>query len=278
MATQPHIRVLERSPAYWTATFDHPPLNLIDGDTVKELDALITRLETDPEVRVVVFESADPDFFLAHFDVLVAGTSPVATMIGRTGMPLWLDVLARLSRVPAVTIASIRGHARGAGSEIALACDIRFASLEKAVLGQFEVGVGAVPGGGPMARLPGLVGRGRALEILLGADDFPAGLAERYGYVNRAVPDAELEGFVDAFARRIASFDKPAIAETKAFVDQASLPPDAAFPPSLEAFKRSSARPSTRARVAALLEKGLQERGDIEYRLGHHVAQYRPSE
>ena len=274
MAIQPQIKVLKRSPAYWTATFDHPPLNLVDFDTVRELEALITRIENDPEVRVVVFDSADPEFFLAHFDVMAAGAAPSQHPPGQTGMPLWLDVLARLGRVPAVTVASIAGYTRGAGSEIALSCDIRFASLEKAVLGQFEVGVGAVPGGSPMARLPGLVGRGRALEILIGADDFPAALAERYGYVNRAVPDAELAGFVDAFAARIAGFDKAAIVETKALVDQASLPPDTAFPPALDAFYRSVARPQTRARLAALMEKGLQKRGDTEYRLGHHVAQY----
>jgi enoyl-CoA hydratase/carnithine racemase len=275
MADQPQIKIQERSPAYWTATFDHPPLNLVDFGTVLELEALITRIENDPQVRVVVFDSADPEFFLAHFDVMAAGASAQNHPLGRTGMPLWLDVLARLARVPAVTVCSIKGYARGAGSEIALSCDIRFASLEKAVLGQFEVGVGAVPGGSPMARLPGLVGRGRALEILLGADDFPADLAERYGYVNRAVPDAELDGFVDAFAARIAGFDKSAITETKALVDKASLPPDSVFPPGLEAFYRTFARPESRARLAALLQKGLQERGDTEYRLGHHVAQYR---
>ena len=135
-------------------------------------------------------------------------------------------MLVRLSRAPVVSIASIRGRATGVGSELALACDMRFASREKAILSHFEVGAGIVPGGGPMARLPRLMGRGRALEVFLGADDIPGDLAERYGYVNRSLPDAELDEFVDALANRIASFDKQAISETKRFVDVASLPPD----------------------------------------------------
>jgi enoyl-CoA hydratase/carnithine racemase len=260
------------APGYWRATFSNPPINLIDPDTIAELSQLVGKLETDPDVKVILFESSDPDFFLAHYDVL-ADRARIATIErGPTGMPPWLDMLARLTRAPVVSIASIRGRARGAGSEFALACDIRFASAEKAILGQFEVGVGAVPGGNPMARLAGLIGRGRALEIVLGADDFPGPLAERYGYVNRAVPDAELDDFVDRFARRIASFEKEALVEAKGFVDAVSLPDDALFPPALDNFWRSVARPSTGARVARLLEAGLQQRSDIEIDLGRHVA------
>ena len=144
-------------------------------------------------------------------------------------------MLARLSRAPVVSIASIRGRATGVGSELALASDMRFASREKAILSQWEVGAGLVPGGGPMARLPRLIGRGRALEVLLGADDIRGGSRRAYGYVNRALPDAELDGFVEALAMRIASFDKQAIAETKDFVDIASLPPDAEIAPEWDA-------------------------------------------
>jgi enoyl-CoA hydratase/carnithine racemase len=260
------------APGYWRAAFSNPPINLIDPDTIAELSQLVGKLETDPDVKVILFESRDPDFFLAHYDV-VADRAPIATIApGPTGMPPWLDLLARLARAPVVSIAAIRGRARGAGSEFALACDIRFASAEKAVLAQFEVGVGAVPGGNPMARLAGLVGRGRALEIVLGADDFPGSLAERYGYVNRAVPDAELDGFADRFARRIASFEKEALVEAKGFVDEASLPDDALFPPALDNFWRSVARPGTMARVTRLLEAGLQQRSDLELNLGHYVA------
>ncbi|NYT41437.1 enoyl-CoA hydratase/isomerase family protein [Sphingomonas sp. R-74633] len=266
------IQLATPAPGYLRATFLNPPINLVDPDTIGELSALVTRLENDAETRVIVFDSGDPDFFLAHYDVLADKAKTAAMAKGPTGMHPWLDVLVRISRAPVVSIASIRGRARGAGSEFALACDIRFASAEKAILGQFEVGVGAVPGGNPMARLAGLVGRGRALEIILGADDFPGELAARYGYVNRALPDAELDAFVDRFARRLAGFDKAALAEAKQFVDQTSLPDDALFPPALDQFFRSTARPETRARMARLLEAGLQTRSDVELRLGNHVA------
>src|SRR5262249_34298507 len=150
---------------------------------------------------------------------------------GATGLQALPDMLARLSRAPVVSIALIRGRATGVGSELALASDMRFASREKAILSQWEVGAGLVPGGGPMARLPRLIGRGRALEVLLGADDIPGDLAERYGYVNRAIPDAELDGFVDMLALRLASFDKQALADTKHLVNVASLPSDADIAP-----------------------------------------------
>ncbi len=155
-----------------------------------------------------------------------------------------------------------------------LACDMRFASIERAVLGQFEVGLGAVPGGNPMARLAGLVGRGRAAEVVLGADDFSGALAERYGYVNRALPDAELEGFVTGLATRIAEVsEKHAIVGAKALLDEVSLPPDAVFPPALKAFFMSVIEPGTRARSSALLQNGLQKRSSVEMSLGRAVAE-----
>ena len=268
---QRRIDVTRLTSACWRATFRNPPVNLVDPEMILELSQLISQLETDPEVRVVVFDSADPDFYLAHYDVLVDKARTAAMKPGPTGMHPWPDVLVRLSRAPVASIASIRGRARGAGSEFALACDMRFASAEKAILGQFEVGIGAVPGGNPMVRLAGLMGRGRTLEVVLGADDFPGDLAERYGYVNRALPDAELDSFVDGFARRIAGFDKRAIVETKSLVDRASLPDDAAFPPAFEKFFGSVARPETRARSASLVRAGLQTRSPVEFDLGRHV-------
>ena len=183
------------------------------------------------------------------------------------------DMLARLSRAPVASIASIRGRATGVGSELALASDMRFASREKAILSQWEVGAGLVPGGGPMARLPRLIGRGRALEVLLGADDVSGELAERYGYVNRALPDAELDGFVDALAMRIASFDKQAIAETKRLVNAASLPSDAEIAPEWDAFLASVQRPASQNRIKTLVERGFHRAGDVENRLGYHVGQ-----
>jgi enoyl-CoA hydratase/carnithine racemase len=184
----------------------------------------------------------------------------------------WIDVLVRLARAPVASIAEIRGRARGAGSEFVLACDMRFASRERGILGQFEVGLGAVPGGNPMARLAGLMGRGRALEVILGADDFSADLAERYGYINRALPDAEIEAFVDAFARRLASFEKHALVGAKALMDEVTLPPDTVFQHALKAFFTSTTHQGTRARSAALIERGLQRRSDTELKLGQAVA------
>lgn len=266
------IQLSVHSPGYWRAEFSNPPINLIDPDTIVELGELVTAIEDDPDVRVVVFESRDPEFFLAHYDVKADKARTAGMEPGPTGVHPWLDVLVRLSRAPAVSIAAIRGRARGAGSEFALACDMRFASRERAILGQFEVGIGAVPGGNPMARMGGLMGRGRTLEAILVADDFPAELAERYGYINRSVPDSELDAFVDRIARRLGGFDKEALAEAKRLVDQVTLPDDALFPPALDSFFRSVARPETRARTTKLLEAGLQQRSDVELRLGHHVA------
>ncbi len=136
-----------------------------------------------------------------------------------------------------------------------------------------EVGAGLVLGGGPMARLPRLMGRGRALEVLLGADDIRGDLAERYGYVNRSLPDAELDGFVEALAMRIASFDREAIAETKRLVDIASLPPDEDIKPEWDAFLASLGRPASQNRIRALMERGFHRAGDVENRLGFHVGQ-----
>jgi enoyl-CoA hydratase/carnithine racemase len=267
------IRLERRTPSYWRVTFDHPPLNIFGPDTIPELNAVVTALETDRDVRVVVFDSAVEGFFLTHYDFLASFEKTTRLLPGATGLSPVPDMLARLSRAPVVSIASIRGRATGVGSELALACDMRFASRERAVLSQFEVGVGFVPGGGPMARLPRLVGRGRALEVLLGADDIPGDLAERYGYVNRALADTELDGFVEALAMRIASFDKEALAETKNFINIASLPPDAEIAPEWDACIASIQRPAAQRRIKTLLERGLHKPGDVENRLGFHVGQ-----
>jgi enoyl-CoA hydratase/carnithine racemase len=168
----------ETSPSLWRIAFNNPPVNVIGTAMISELKQLLTELETNQTVNVVVFESADPDFFLAHYD-LAANHAATEALPSRTGFAAWVDVTVRLSHVPAVTISAIRGIARGAGSEFVLATDMRFASLEKAVLGQMEVGFTALPGGGAAGRLPALVGRGRAFEILLGGEDFSGALAEK---------------------------------------------------------------------------------------------------
>ena len=265
------IRLARMSPSYWRVTFDRPPLNIFGPDTIPQLNEAVTALETDADVKVVVFDSAVEGFFLTHYDFLARPEDTTSLVPGPTGLSPLPDMLVRLSRAPVVSIASIRGRATGVGSELALACDMRFASREKAILSHFEVGAGVVPGGGPMARLPRLLGRGRALEVLLGADDIPGDLAELYGYVNRAFPDAELDAFVETLARRIASFDKQAIAETKQFADAASLPPDAEIAPEWDACIASILRPAAQMRLNKLLERGLHKPGDVENRLGYHV-------
>jgi enoyl-CoA hydratase/carnithine racemase len=265
-----HLSVERISPQYWRVTFDHPPINTVTAETVAELSDLVDAIERDDDLTVVVFTSRNPDFFLAHYDTEGDPMKTVSMPAGPTGLHPWLDLTARLSRAPVVSISSIRGRARGAGSEFVLATDIRLAG-DKAVLGQFEVATGVVPGGGTIARLPRLIGRGRALEVLLVADDIPAPLAERYGYVNRVLPDDELERETDRMARRLAAFDKQAIAETKALVDAASLPADAELAPALAAFFASSGRPATVARFATLATHGLGTDSDLERRLGELV-------
>src|SRR5439155_16318037 len=193
-------------------------------EMLPQVNEIITAIETDEQVKVVVFDSAVQGFFLIHLDFLSRLDDLAHLPPGPTGLHPWPEMLVRLSRASVVSIASIRGRATGMGSELALACDMSFASREKAILSQFEVGVGLVPGGGPMARLPRVMGRGRALEVLLSADDISGADAELLGYVNRALPDDELNDFVDALATRIASFDKWAIANTKRLVNEASLP------------------------------------------------------
>ena len=267
------VRLARRSPQYWRVTFDIPPLNIFGPETIPQLNEIVTALETDEQVKVVVFDSAVEGFFLTHYDFLAKLEDSTNLPPGPTGLQPLPDMLVRVSRAPVVSIAAIRGRATGVGSELALASDMRFASREKAILSQWEVGAGLVPGGGPMARLPRLIGRGRALEVLLGADDISGELAERYGYVNRALPDAELDAFIDGLAVRISSFDKQAIAETKRLVDIASLPPDAEIAPEWDAFLASLGRPASQTRIKTLMERGFHKPGDVEERLGYHVGQ-----
>jgi enoyl-CoA hydratase/carnithine racemase len=219
-----HLRVDRCSPSDCRVTFDHPPINALTATTVAELAELVGLIEQDRDLNVVVFDSANPDFFLADYDTEHDPGGTAARGEGPTARHAWLDLLARLSRAPVLSIASIRGRVRGAGSEFALACDLRFASRENASLGQFGVGTGGVPGGGPMARLSRLVGRGRALEILLVADDVDGPRAEQYGYVNRAIADDRLDDEVDEMASRLARLHHDAIARTKSSVDQVTLP------------------------------------------------------
>jgi enoyl-CoA hydratase/carnithine racemase len=271
--TTNEIRLTRHSNAFWRVTIDLPPLNIFGPANIPQLEEVVAALETDADVKVVVFDSAVEGFFLTHYDFLARPEDSAKFPAGRTGLQALPDMLARLSRTPVVSIASIRGRATGVGSELALASDMRFASREKAILSQWEVGAALVPGGGPMARLPRLIGRGRALEVLLGADDIDGDLAELYGYVNRSLPDADLDAFVDRLANRIASFDKQAIAETKRLVNINSLPPDSEIAPEWDAFTASLARPAAQARIKTLFARGFHKPGDVEARLGYHVGQ-----
>ena len=267
------IQLERRSPFYWRVTLNNPPLNIFGPETIPQLEEVVRLLENDANLKVVVFDSAVEGFFLTHYNFMVELEDSTSLPPGPTGLQPLPDLLVRLSRCPVVSIASIRGRATGVGSELALACDMRFASREKAILSQWEVGAGLVPGGGPMARLPRLIGRGRALEVLLSSNDIDGDLAELYGYVNRTLPDAELDGFVDRLASRIASFDTQAIRDTKHLVNVASLPADKDIAPEWTAFIASVQRPSTQARIQKLMDRGFHRPGDVENRLGYYVGQ-----
>src|SRR5258708_1632514 len=259
------VRVIEETPGYWRVLFDYPPFNIMDATIFEGLQDLLARMDSSPSLRVVVFESANPEFYLSHFD-LTGKIGNIMTAVGASGLPILLDTFVRLTKSPVVSIAKIRGCVRGVSSEFVLACDMRFASREHTLLGQPEVGVGVHPGGGGTERLPHLVGRGRALEIVLGANDFDGDTAERYGYVNRSLPDAELDGFVDVLARRIASFDRRAIAAAKNLINQVSLPSADRLLDALNSFQTALIWSEAQRRIQALLDRGLQRDVDFENR------------
>jgi enoyl-CoA hydratase/carnithine racemase len=266
------IRLTRRSAAYWRVTIDNPPINVMSPEMIGQFHEVINALETDDDVRVVVFDSAVDDYFLNHSDFTANFDDFTALPAGPTGLPQWPDFLVRLTRAPVVSIALIRGRATGNGSELTLASDMSFASREKAILSQWEVGVGLVAGGGPMARLPQLIGRNRALEVLLSSEDIRGEQAEAYGYVNRALPDAELDAFVEALATRISGFDKWAIANTKRLVNT-SLPPDVEFGAGWDACMASIGRPAAQAGIQALMAQGFHQPGEVENRLGYYLGQ-----
>ena len=257
------LRVVEESPAYWRIVFDYPPFNIVDATLYQALQDLLARMEASSSLRVVVFESANPEFFLAHFD-LTGKIGNIMSAVGPSGLPILTDTFVRITRSPVASIAKIRGCVRGVSSEFVLACDMRFASRENTSLGQPEVGVGVHPGGGGTERLPPLVGRGRALEIVLGANDFDGDTAAQYGYVNRALPDNQLDTFVDALARRIATFDVRAIAAAKHLINQVSLPSADNLLSALNSFQTALTWPEALQRVEALLKHGLQQDRNFE--------------
>src|ERR1700760_2078232 len=259
------VRVIEETHAYWRVVFVYPPVNIVDASIFEALQDLLARMDASPSLRVVVFESANAEFYLAHFD-LTGKIGNIMTAVGASGLPILMDTFVRLTKSPVVSIARIRGCVRGVSSEFVLACDMRFASRENTRLGQPEVGVGLHPGGGGAERLPALVGRGRALEIILSANDFSGDLAEQYGYVNRSLPDQDLNDFVDKLALRISTFDLRAIAAAKSLVNQVSLPPADSLLGALNSFAAALGWPEAQRRVGSLLQRGLQNDRDFELR------------
>jgi len=251
-------------PGRWTITFSNPPINMFVPATIVELGALMTDLEADPSVKVVVFQSANPDFFVAHLDVAKAVGRPEV-------LGLWRDFVLRLSSTPVVSIAKVRGRTRGIGNEFVLACDMRFASRQSALFGNPEIGVGLVPGGGALEWLPRLVGRSRALEFLLSGDDFDADVAERYGWVNRTLDDNDLDSFVDALARRLASFDREALGAVKAQVNRFGTPTAPELKSSTDIFFSALAWPGQQARRAKIRSMGYGVPSDFELNFGRHL-------
>jgi enoyl-CoA hydratase/carnithine racemase len=263
------FKIEARAPGYWRVVFSNPPINMLNSTTVLELAEIVGRIEEAQDLRVVVFASEHPDFFMARYDL--SDTNPVAFAPTESGVTLFIDSMLRLNDAGPVTIASIRGRARGGGSEFLLSCDLRFASLENTLLGQPEVGVGIVPAGGAIERLPDLVGTARALEIIATSDDFDASTAERYGWINRAIPDDELDDHVDRLARRLASFDRQALATAKRLVRRHAGASVDDYRETLAALRALIVSPSTGARRAAVAQHAAGAGPDFELRMGHHL-------
>jgi enoyl-CoA hydratase/carnithine racemase len=259
------LTVDKQVPGYWRVTLDHPPINTVDDLMYDEIFDLVQAIDAEPALKVVTFESANRDYFLAHYGI---GQSQ-----SRFGTPRWIEAAVQLANSNVLSIAVVRGRARGGGSEFALACDIRFASREKAVFGQPEVGFGLIPGGGALDRLPLLVGRARAIEIVLGADDFDADTAERYGWINRAVPEAELDDLVQAFVRRVLAFDGHALATAKQRLNQVLLPDPDQLATTQAAFGEVLRSPIAADLMGKARERGLETASEFELNLGRAVAE-----
>jgi enoyl-CoA hydratase/carnithine racemase len=251
----------------WRVVFDSPPVNLVTPDLVRDLNEAVEKIATEPDLKVVVFESANDYFWLNHFDLAQVLEFPMRD----DGKAMWTDIVVKLTTLPVVTVAKIRGRARGGGDELLLACDLRYASRERAVVGQIEVGCGILPGGGATERLPRLIGRDRALEAVLTSNDYSGEAAERYGWVTKAVPDAELDDHVDALTARLAGFDKDALAGAKAQINRATLPPEQDLHSAYGEFLGSLSLPGYPRRLDGL-RRAFQEHGaDVETNLGDHL-------
>ena len=241
------------------AAIDAPPMNLLGPELVRDLVSLIQRAEAEKTIKVLVFRSADPDYFISHVDLTkVAEYRQEAARL--TGEPSIALLFRHLSVSRLVTIAQIEGRVRSAGSEFVLSCDMRFAARETAVFAQFESAFGQIPGGGATQYLTRLIGRGRALEVLLSASDFDANLAERYGWINRALPASDLHDFVEALARRIGKFPDAGREAIKQRVNAIALAPTADFRRDSDLFGKEVQTAQTQDRIAAAMSRGFQTR------------------
>lgn len=257
--------------SYWKIAINHPPVNVFDPEFSVQLRTLMDELEANENLKVVVFESSNPEFYVAHAELVNIFDFPKGE--GKTGLSKsWPDVAKRLEQAPFVSIAFIRGRARGLGSEFIQAFDMRFASKEKAFFAQPEIGIGSFPGGGGLERLHLLTGKARALEIILSGDDYDAQTAADYGWINRAFPDNELDVFVENLAKRIDSFDLKIIKKIKATMNErVIIPKNEHIMETQIAFFASLTEPEARTRIKKLLDQGLQTYGDVELNLGKYL-------
>jgi enoyl-CoA hydratase/carnithine racemase len=238
--------------------FDHPPLNLLDLPMLTDLDRLGRELADDAQTRVTIFRSANPDFFIAHADVGLIQALPREAPERGSRLSFFHRMVERFRTLPSVTMGVVEGRARGGGSEFLLSLDLRFAALGRARLSQPEVALGIIPGGSGTQRLPRLMGRGRALEAILGCEDFDAALAERYGWINRALPPDEVLPFARRLARRIASFPAEAVALAKRAVDAAEGTTREGLLEEDHLFRRAAASDFAHERMATFLASGGQ--------------------
>jgi enoyl-CoA hydratase/carnithine racemase len=261
--------VTEPVPGFWRVVYANPPINLLNSTTVLELAELVERIEKKPDLNVVVFMSENPDFFMARYDL--SDTSPVAFAPTPSGVTMFIDSMQRMRAAAPITIASVRGRTRGGGSEFTLSCDLRYAG-ENALFGQPEVGVGLLPAGGAIELLPALVGSARALEIVASSEDYDAATAERFGWINRALPDDELDDFVDALARRLAGFESPALHEAKRLIrSQSPGPSTEQYLKTLNAVRGLLGSPTFQDRRQAVAQRAQAVGTDFELRMGYHL-------
>lgn len=253
---------LERQGSVCFVTIDNPPVNVMTPKLYQELVAATEQLELDEDLKVVVFQSADPDFFIAHFDVSTILTFPADTPAERTEtLSPFHQMCERVRTMPKATLVKMAGRAGGGGNEFAASCDMRFGVKNKTIINQMEVPLGILPGGSGTQRLPRLVGRGRALEICLGGDDIDAETCEQWGYLNRIFDSVEeMSEFVDALAERIAKWPKEAIGLCKASVNNAEKPIEEGLLEEAYLFQQTLRTDGAQKNMRRALERGLQTR------------------